>query len=56
MKAFVRPGQTVLLKPNLLGGFPPEAAVTTHPAVVRAGLSSHASLPGREALPDRSSQ
>ena len=38
MKAFVRPGQRVLLKPNLLGGFPPEHAVTTHPAVVRAAV------------------
>ena len=38
MKAFVRPGQRVLLKPNLLGGFPPERAVTTHPAVVRAAI------------------
>jgi uncharacterized protein (DUF362 family) len=36
MGAFVRPGQRVLLKPNLLGGFAVERAVTTHPAVVRA--------------------
>lgn len=28
--------KTVLLKPNLLGGFPPERAVTTHPAVLEA--------------------
>jgi len=34
--AFVRAGQTVLLKPNLLQGAAPEKAVTTHPAVVRA--------------------
>jgi len=33
--AFVRPGERVLLKPNMLAGKPPEAAVTTHPAVVR---------------------
>ncbi len=38
MQAFVRPGQRVLLKPNLLGGFPVERAVTTHPAVVRAAI------------------
>ncbi len=38
MKAFVRSGQRVLLKPNLLGGFAPERAVTTHPAVVRAAI------------------
>jgi uncharacterized protein (DUF362 family)/ferredoxin len=33
---FVKQGQTVLLKPNLLGSRPPQAAVTTHPAVVEA--------------------
>lgn len=38
MRAFVRPGQRVLLKPNLLGGFAVEKAVTTHPAVVRAAI------------------
>ena len=38
MSAFVRPGQRVLLKPNLLGGFPAERAVTTHPAIVRAAI------------------
>ncbi|NQU75574.1 MAG: DUF362 domain-containing protein [Planctomycetes bacterium] len=36
MSAFVKPGQKVLLKPNILGGFTPAEAVTTHPAVVRA--------------------
>jgi len=36
MAAFVRPGERVLLKPNMLSGKPPEAAVTTHPAVLRA--------------------
>jgi uncharacterized protein (DUF362 family)/Pyruvate/2-oxoacid:ferredoxin oxidoreductase delta subunit len=38
MAAFVRPGQQVLLKPNLLAGYAPERAVTTHPAVVRAAI------------------
>ena len=38
MRAFVSPGQRVLLKPNLLGGFPAERAATTHPAVVRAAI------------------
>jgi len=33
---FVRPGDRVLLKVNLLLGVPPERAVTTHPSVVRA--------------------
>ena len=36
MEAFVRPGQKVLLKPNMLAGKSPEKAVTTHPEVVRA--------------------
>ncbi len=36
MKAFVRPGQKVLLKPNMLQGKSPDKAVTTHPEVVRA--------------------
>lgn len=36
MSAFVKPGEKVLLKPNLLGPFAPENAVTTHPAVVEA--------------------
>ncbi len=35
MAAFVRPGERVLLKPNMLYGKPPEAAVTTHPEVLR---------------------
>ncbi len=35
MAAFVKPGQKVLLKPNLLSGKSPEKAVTTHPEVVR---------------------
>ena len=36
MAAFVRPGERVLIKPNLLMGKQPAAAVTTHPEVVRA--------------------
>ena len=32
------PGSKVLLKPNLLAKHQPEAAVTTHPAVVRAAI------------------
>jgi len=35
MAAFVRPGQQVLVKPNLLAGKPPDRAVTTHPEIVR---------------------
>lgn len=36
IERFVMPGQRVMLKPNLLAGKPPEAAVTTHPALVQA--------------------
>lgn len=36
MECFVKPGQNVLLKPNMLAAKAPEAAVTTHPAVVEA--------------------
>ncbi len=36
MGAFVKAGQRVLLKPNLLAAFVPERAVTTHPSVVKA--------------------
>jgi uncharacterized protein (DUF362 family)/Pyruvate/2-oxoacid:ferredoxin oxidoreductase delta subunit len=34
--AFVKPGQSVLIKPNLLSDATPDQAVTTHPEVVRA--------------------
>lgn len=33
---FIKPGEKVLIKPNLLKARPPEAAVTTHPEVVRS--------------------
>lgn len=36
MERFVKPGERVLVKPNLLSAKPPEAAVTTHPEVLRA--------------------
>ena len=35
-KAFVQPGEHILLKPNLLIGRAPERAVNTHPSVFRA--------------------
>ncbi len=34
--SFIRPGDRVLIKPNLLKARPPEDAVTTHPEVLRA--------------------
>ncbi len=36
IQAFVKSGQKVLLKPNMLAGKSPEKAVTTHPEIVRA--------------------
>jgi len=36
INAFVNPGERVLIKPNLLKARPPDAAVTTHPEIVRA--------------------
>jgi len=36
MTAFVRPGERIALKPNLLSPAPPEKAVVTHPAVLAA--------------------
>ena len=36
MESFVRPGQKVLLKPNLLAAKSPDRAVTTHPLVVKS--------------------
>jgi uncharacterized protein (DUF362 family)/Pyruvate/2-oxoacid:ferredoxin oxidoreductase delta subunit len=36
ISAFVKPGERILIKPNLLKARPPEAAVTTHPEIVRA--------------------
>ncbi|MDN5292954.1 MAG: hypothetical protein PWQ31_259 [Eubacteriales bacterium] len=38
MERFVRSGEKVLVKPNMLEGVAPEKAVTTHPEVVRAVL------------------
>ena len=36
MDAFLKPGQRVLLKPNLVRSAPPEKAVSTHPSIVAA--------------------
>lgn len=36
IRAFVKPGERVLIKPNMLKGRPPDDAVTTHPEIVRA--------------------
>ena len=36
ISAFVKPGEKILIKPNLLSPKEPERAVTTHPAIVKA--------------------
>lgn len=36
MSDWVKPGDKVLIKPNILEGLPPEKAVTTHPELIRA--------------------
>jgi uncharacterized protein (DUF362 family) len=52
MRAFVRDGQTVLLKPNLLTDRRPEQAVTTHPELVRALIRIVKEAGGRPVVGD----
>lgn len=52
MSAFVKPGQTVLIKPNLLSGKAPDKAVTTHPEIVRAVILLAQKAGGEVALGD----
>ncbi len=52
MERFVRPGQRVLLKPNLLRKARPEEAVTTHPALVRAAVELVQKAGGRPTIGD----
>ena len=52
IERFVRPGQRVLLKPNLLLFKPPETAIDTHPAVVRAVARLVRDAGGRPVIAD----
>ena len=52
MAAFVRPGQAVLIKPNLLTDRAPEEAVTTHPELVRAIIRSVRARGGKPSVAD----
>jgi len=36
ISAFARPGERIVIKPNILIGADPDKSVTTHPAVFRA--------------------
>jgi uncharacterized protein (DUF362 family)/Pyruvate/2-oxoacid:ferredoxin oxidoreductase delta subunit len=52
MAAFVRSGQTVLIKPNLLSDHAPGEAVTTHPEVVRAVIRAVRAAGGQPSVAD----
>ena len=49
---FVAPGETILLKANLLRPAPPESAVCTHPAVVEAVAAMVKAAGGRAVIAD----
>ena len=52
LSSYVRSGDRVLVKPNLLQGLPPETATTTHPAVLDALLSRLIDLGARPQIGD----
>jgi uncharacterized protein (DUF362 family)/Pyruvate/2-oxoacid:ferredoxin oxidoreductase delta subunit len=52
MSAFVKPGERILLKPNMLSAKSPEQAVTTHPAVVRVVAELVSEAGGRVLIGD----
>lgn len=52
LATWVRPRQTVLLKPNLLSARAPEKGVTTHPEVVRAVIRSVRAVGGCPVVAD----
>ncbi len=52
MGRFVRPGERILLKANLLRPAPPESAVCTHPAVVEAVAKLVQEAGGRAVITD----
>lgn len=52
MRRFVSSGDRVLIKPNLLKGRPPAAAVTTHPEIVRAVIRLVREAGGRPEVGD----
>jgi uncharacterized protein (DUF362 family)/Pyruvate/2-oxoacid:ferredoxin oxidoreductase delta subunit len=52
IKAFVRPGDRVLIKPNLLKASPPDTAVTTHPEIIRAVINLVKAAGGEPQLGD----
>jgi uncharacterized protein (DUF362 family)/Pyruvate/2-oxoacid:ferredoxin oxidoreductase delta subunit len=47
VKSFAAPGETLLLKPNVLAGDPAEKGVCTHPAVLKAAARLFSPVTGR---------
>lgn len=52
IRRFVSQGDTVLIKPNLIKGCPPEQALTTHPAVVEAVVCAVLNAGGKPFIGD----
>ena len=52
MEGFVRPGERILLKANLLRAAPPESAICTHPAVAAAAAKLVAEAGGTAVITD----
>jgi len=52
MSNFIKPGDVVLIKPNLLKAKPPQAAVTTHPEIVRSVIRLVHEADGRALVGD----
>ena len=52
IERYVRPGQRVLVKPNLLRGSDPSEGIVTHPSVVRAVASLARDAGGRVVIGD----
>ncbi len=49
---FVKPGETIFLKINLLGPYPPEKAVTTHPQLLKAVIQGIKEVGGKVLVGD----
>ncbi len=52
MQAFVKPGQTVLIKPNMLTDREPDKAVTTHPELIRSVIRLVKNAGGKPCIGD----
>jgi uncharacterized protein (DUF362 family) len=52
LDSIIKPGQRVLLKVNMLNGKPPEAAVTTHSAIVKAVIEEVKKVGGKPIIGD----